>query len=140
MLSIKKTLLGCAVSIFITTSAFATNVSPFTDNIRVNLKGFPVGGVLYINYQNDNGLYITGPTSIGTVLDHYSFTISSQNFEENGYPSMTINSCKLEFVDGPWVELGYRTQSPPSCPQWSVGQIQQDGQYQYHIDIAYKGP
>jgi len=148
--TIKKTFIGLtALTIAMATSAMATSVrhaqtTPFTDNVTINLQGFPAE-ISHIYYQSDNDVDISGPESINTgTVKNYNFSISSHNISDNGYPSMDITlpktkeRCIFNFVDGPWVYLGYRASNPPICAHLSVSPITQDGPYHYSINVAYK--
>lgn len=131
----------CAVA---STSVFAAEVSPFADNISVNLIKFPSQS-LSVSYHNDNDVNIIGPQVISTDNGHFPVHISSDNLLQNGFPSMIIalpniggETCEFDFVDGPYTSLVYRTANPPVCGHLVVGQIISDGQYQYHIDVTYQ--
>ena len=138
---------GCLLAL--TTSVFATStpakanmqVSPFTDNININLKDFPQE-TISVSYQKQNDVNINGPRNVLSSAGAFPLQISSNNSFDNGYPSLSISenkaSCKITFVDGPWTDLAYRVGTPPECKNFTVSPVILDGQYQYHIDLTYK--
>ena len=139
-----KIIAGLAVmTVMISSSAMAAGraeVSPFTDNISVHLSSnMPT---LSIGYQSDNDVNISGPSTVTEGTPKFPVRIFSDNELENGYTSMTLSvagsQCQFEFIDGPYTYLAYRSDNPPVCQHLSVSQIQQDAQYQYHIDVHYK--
>ena len=121
----------------------ATQVSPFQDNITVNLNGFPITH-LSMQYSGDNGVNIWGPEEINTTNGGFTFHIASQNFSDDGFPTLTINmpaentSCTLRLNDGPWAYLAYKNSSAPHCAHMKVSPIMYDDQYRYTINLTYK--
>ncbi|WP_267257064.1 hypothetical protein [Coxiella endosymbiont of Ornithodoros maritimus] len=82
------------------------HVSPFIDNLAVNLIGFPPNSQVIAIYMSNNGVNIIGPT-FTTVNGSakLSVLISIYDFIKNGYPAMTLlhfRPYQLPFIDGPY--------------------------------------
>ncbi len=138
--------IGCSAVVglaVVATSAMAAtqpHVSPFQDNITVNLSGTPA---LALSYAGDNGVNVSGPGFIDAGASSFAIAISSKNFIENGFPSMNVqlsdgSSCNLKFVDGPYTYLNFQSGNPPVCSHLSVSTIEQDDEYQYKMTLTYK--
>ena len=122
-------------------------VSPFTDNITVNLHGTPG---MNIEYFNDNGVNFQDseiptppPSRVDAGATSFSFHLHSTNLLENGNPSMMLHlddgtTCTLHYVDGPWTYLNFEEGNPPQCGHLQVGTITQEDQYQYTLDLTYQ--
>lgn len=136
--------LGAVSAISLAEQRKNVEVSPFTDNINVNLGGFSASDTINISYKNNNDVDIKGPTSVAGDEQSFMFHINSNNSVENGNPTMVIKvpsknlSCSFNFVDGPYTYFGYTEGNPPTCSDLSVSTITQDSQYLYHFDISYK--
>ena len=128
-----KKLIFILASLVTAGSAFATDAkfSPFQDNLHVQFKKFPENTVLSFVYLANNGLEISGPSSV-TASDSPAIKIYSDNKVESGYPSVTMRYptklfgtqiCTLTLADGPYVpRLGYKT-AAPLCLGITVGNI-----------------
>ena len=140
---IMKKLATAILALAVSSSALASQVSPFQDNVTVNLNGFPITDLM-MEYTGNNGVNISGPTEVSTISGGFTFQIGSQNAFDNGFPSVTIympsehTSCTFELTDGPWTYLDYKSSTPPTCEHMSASLIQNDNQYQYHINLTYK--
>lgn len=136
--------LSCASSLALAKNPKPVKVSPFTDNITVNLKGFSSADSINLKCKNNNDVNISCPSSVNAAQGGYRFQIASSNIEEDGYPSMTIIekskniNCGLVFVDGPWTYLDYKSQIPPQCAHLTVSDVSYDSDYTYHIDVTYQ--
>lgn len=122
-------------------------VSPFTDNLYVNLHNFPANTALKVSYVDNNGVNISGPTpKTVSGSPQWHVQIASQNLVENGDPTMIIEllasgtSCQLQFVDGPWTTLAFLNGGAPVCTHLNVGNIVPAPvqPYVYTMDITYK--
>ncbi len=135
----------CSLLAFTSATVLAgPQVAPFTDNLTINTSNLPTGGVV-VSYQPDttDSINITGPQTVAAGVTNFMVHISSTQWS-NGYPAMTFHfpvtgkTCTLTFIDGALVsELDYKDGAPPSCDDFQVGNIVQDGQYAYHLNVSY---
>lgn len=117
-------------------------VTPFTDNLSINLIHFSETSPLTAFYQSDNDVDIDGPNTISG--NQFSTTITSNNKIENGFPRLTLHyatsagaqTCTLELVDGPWTVLNFRYKNPPKCAGLNISQIIPTTAYQYGLNIT----
>lgn len=142
----KNYFFALCLSALFTCSSFASaqndKVTPFTDNVTVNLSQFAAGTAFRASYQNDNDVNISGPTNINDT--HFQVKINSQNRIENGFPNLTLyyhtpsgdQQCTMNFIDGPWTMLAYRYKNPPLCPGVTVSPMIMENHYQYVINIT----
>ena len=130
----------CVASISFANPA-GENSSPFMDNLTVKLKGF--NNTVDVRYAGNNGVNISGPTKVMAGTTAIPVSISSQNMLDNGFPAMTVTTadhahCQLNFVDGPWTILNYKTDAPPSCSHIKVSSITSSSQYRYALTLTYQ--
>ena len=102
--------------------------------------------------QNNNGVNIYGLNAGQLIPSEFSIPANSASFQvaiksanemEDGDPSMTIivnggTPCQVQFVDGPWSQLGYLNQNPPVCNNIKATGITQDSQYAYELSLTHQ--
>ena len=87
-----------AVELTAQTLSAELHLSPFLDNLLVNLKDFPAPTQVIASYPNDNGVDINGPTFVSmTGSANLAVQVSSHNLVEKGYLIMTFFSASNKY-------------------------------------------
>ena len=102
-------------------------LTPYKDPIYIKFVGMHSN--VSIGYHNDNGVNISGPSTVNSGT--YTIYVSSDNQFESGDPSMTIDEgtqkCTIPFDDGPWTWLSFTSNkddnTPPSCGFYQVSRL-----------------